>query len=156
MGTKSLLNKSSYFQVVDSLFQPSSWKVVLEKPVEYWTRPVARVYRWRGGCSVVHSAHWRKAQCTVGDSARWACQPPVEGGSPACAHTRCSQPPPFLPLFKSELSYRQSCSPKFFPFSSKLLCSPLAVVCGNCLRVWERSLKLAAKVKKLYKTETAQ
>ena len=69
MGTKSLLNKSSSYQTVDSLFQPSSWKVVLEKPVEYWTRPVARVYRWRGGCSVwctVHSGEKHSAQCTVG------------------------------------------------------------------------------------------
>ena len=128
----------------------SSWR-------NRWNTGRDRLLVCTGGAAAelctVHTVE-KSAQCTVVQSARWACQPPVEGGSPACAHTRCSQPSPFLPLFKCDLSYRQSCSTKCSPFSSMLLCSPSAVVCGNYLRVCEKSLKPMAKVTNLYKTET--
>ena len=44
IADKRFLNLKS---LVGRLFQAAGWKVVLEKPVEYWVRPVARVYsRW--------------------------------------------------------------------------------------------------------------
>ena len=103
------------------------------------------VYRWRP----LHSAQWHSGR----HSAQWqtvqggdAKQPPVEGGRPACAHTRCSFSTSFstISLFYKVTIIQALLPPK--PFSADLsflteFCSPssLAAVCGYYLKIGEKA-----------------